>query len=47
MRLYGLEQAVKLAIQAGVDMLVFGMGGEDSITRALRGERIGTLVTAD
>ena len=38
--------AFSLCMENGLDMLVFGMGGEDSITRALRGEKIGTLVTA-
>jgi uridylate kinase len=28
-------------------MVVFGMEGEGNVTRALRGEKIGTLVTAD
>jgi uridylate kinase len=28
-------------------MLVFGAEGEDTIVRALRGERIGTLITAE
>ena len=39
--------AFSLCRENGLPMLVFGMGGEDSITRALRGEKIGTLVTAD
>jgi len=39
--------AFSLCMDNGLPMLVFGMGGEDSITRALRGEKIGTLVTAD
>ncbi len=38
--------AFSLCMDNGLSMLVFGMGGEDSITRALRGEKIGTLVTA-
>ena len=28
-------------------MIVFGMEGDGNIVRAVRGERIGTLVTAD
>jgi len=28
-------------------MIVFGMDGEGNIARAIRGEKIGTLVTAD
>jgi uridylate kinase len=28
-------------------MIVFGMQGEGNIARAVRGEKIGTLVTAD
>jgi uridylate kinase len=28
-------------------MIVFGMEGEGNIARAIRGEKIGTLVTAD
>ena len=28
-------------------MMVFGMQGEGAIEQALRGERIGTIVTAD
>ena len=39
--------AFSLCMENGLDMLVFGMGGADSITRALRGEKIGTLVTAN
>ena len=39
--------AFSLCMDNGLPMLVFGMGGVDSITRALRGEKIGTLVTAD
>ncbi|MCE0486647.1 UMP kinase [Ornithinimicrobium sediminis] len=39
--------AFSLCMDNELPMLVFGMDGEDSITRAIRGERIGTLVTAD
>jgi uridylate kinase len=28
-------------------MIVFGVEGEGNVARAVRGERIGTLVTAD
>jgi uridylate kinase len=28
-------------------MIVFGMEGDGNIARAIRGEKIGTLVTAD
>lgn len=38
--------AFSLCMDNGLSMLVFGMDGEDAITRALRGEKIGTLVTA-
>ena len=38
--------AFALCAENGLQMLVFGMEGEGNITRALRGERIGTLVTA-
>ena len=38
--------AFALCAENGLEMLVFGMEGEGNITRALRGERIGTLVTA-
>ncbi|NHN54324.1 UMP kinase [Calidifontibacter sp. DB0510] len=38
--------AFSLCQENKLDMLVFGMEGEGNITRALRGERIGTLVTA-
>ncbi|MEI2765764.1 MAG: UMP kinase [Dermatophilaceae bacterium] len=37
--------AFALCQDNGLPMLVFGMEGEGNITRALRGERIGTLVT--
>ncbi|WP_130014773.1 UMP kinase [Serinicoccus sediminis] len=39
--------AFSLCMDNDLPMLVFGMDGEDSITRAIKGERIGTLVTAD
>ncbi len=39
--------AFSLCMDNELPMLVFGMDGEDSIARAIRGERIGTLVTAD
>ena len=38
--------AFSLCQDNDLPMLVFGMEGEGNITRALRGERIGTLVTA-
>jgi uridylate kinase len=38
--------AFALCAENRLEMLVFGMEGEGNITRALRGERIGTLVTA-
>jgi uridylate kinase len=38
--------AFALCAENGLEMLVFGMEGEGNITRALRGERIGTRVTA-
>lgn len=38
--------AFSLCMDNGLDMIVFGMEGEGNITRAVRGERIGTLVTA-
>ncbi|MGV1008834.1 MAG: UMP kinase [Dermatophilaceae bacterium] len=39
--------AFALCKENGLPMLVFGMEGEGNITRALRGERIGTLVTVE
>jgi uridylate kinase len=39
--------AFSLCMENGLPMLVFGMEGEGNITRALRGERIGTLLAAD
>lgn len=39
--------AFSLCMDNSLPMLVFGMDGQDSITRAIRGEKIGTLVTAD
>ena len=38
--------AFSLCMDNKLPMLVFGMDGEDAITRALRGERIGTRVVA-
>ena len=38
--------AFALCSENKLPMLVFGMEGEGNITRALQGERIGTLVTA-
>ena len=38
--------AFSLCMDNGLDMIVFGMEGPGNITRAVRGERIGTLVTA-
>ena len=38
--------AFSLCMDNGLPMVVFGMEGEGNITRALLGERIGTLVTA-
>lgn len=38
--------AFSLCMDNGLPMLVFGAEGEDTIVRALRGERIGTLITA-
>ncbi|GAA1144184.1 UMP kinase [Ornithinicoccus hortensis] len=39
--------AFSLCMENDLPMLVFGMDGEDSIARAVRGEKIGTLVTAE
>jgi uridylate kinase len=39
--------AFSLCMDNGLPMLVFGMDGEGSIASAIRGEKIGTLVTAD
>jgi uridylate kinase len=39
--------AFSLCMENGLPMVVFGMEGEGNVTRALRGEKIGTLVTAD
>jgi uridylate kinase len=39
--------AFALCQENHLPMLVFGMEGEGNITRALQGERIGTLVTAE
>ncbi|GGB86310.1 uridylate kinase [Knoellia flava TL1] len=38
--------AFSLCMENGLPMMVFGMEGEGNITRAIQGERIGTLVTA-
>ncbi|GGJ76853.1 uridylate kinase [Pilimelia anulata] len=38
--------AFSLCMDNGLPMLVFGAEGEDTIVRALRGEQIGTLITA-
>lgn len=38
--------AFSLCMDNGLPMLVFGAEGEDTIVRALRGERLGTLITA-
>ena len=38
--------AFSLCMDNGLPMLVFGAEGEDTIVRALSGERIGTLITA-
>ena len=38
--------AFSLLMDNRLDMVVFGMDGEGDVTRALVGERIGTLVTA-
>ena len=38
--------AFSLCMDNDLPMLVFGMDGEDAITRAIRGEKIGTLVTS-
>jgi uridylate kinase len=38
--------AFSLCMDNGLPMLVFGAEGDDTIGRALRGERIGTLITA-
>jgi uridylate kinase len=39
--------AFSLCMENRLPMVVFGMEGEGNVTRALRGEKIGTLVTAD
>ena len=38
--------AFSLCMENDLPMMVFGMEGEGNITRAIQGERIGTLVTA-
>jgi len=38
--------AFSLCMENGLPMLVFGAEGEDTIVKALSGERIGTLITA-
>ncbi|HEY8820383.1 MAG TPA: UMP kinase [Dermatophilaceae bacterium] len=39
--------AFALCSENKLPMIVFGMGGDGNIARAIRGEKIGTLVTAD
>jgi uridylate kinase len=39
--------AFSLCMDNRLPMVVFGMEGEGNVTRALLGEKIGTLVTAD
>jgi uridylate kinase len=39
--------AFSLCMENKLPMVVFGMEGEGNVVRAIRGERIGTLVTAD
>ena len=39
--------AFSLCMDNKLPMVVFGMEGEGNIVRAIRGEKIGTLVTAD
>jgi len=39
--------AFSLCMDNKLPMIVFGMQGEGNIARAVRGEKIGTLVTAD
>jgi uridylate kinase len=39
--------AFSLCMENKLPMIVFGMEGEGNVARAVRGERIGTLVTAD
>jgi uridylate kinase len=38
--------AFSLCMDNKLPMIVFGMEGEGNVTRAVRGERIGTLVTS-
>jgi uridylate kinase len=38
--------AFALCMENSMPMVVFGMEGEGNVVRAVRGERIGTLVTA-
>ena len=40
------QTAMTMCKDNKLDMLVFGMEGEGNVTRAIRGERIGTTVTA-
>ena len=40
------QTAMTMCQDNKLDMLVFGMEGEGNVTRAIRGERIGTTVTA-
>jgi uridylate kinase len=39
--------AFSLCMENKLPMIVFGMEGEGNVARAVRGEKIGTLVTAD
>jgi uridylate kinase len=39
--------AFSLCMDNKLPMVVFGMEGEGNVVRAIRGEKIGTLVTAD
>ncbi len=39
--------AFSLCMENGLPMVVFGIEGEGNVTRALRGERIGTVLAAD
>ena len=40
------QTAMTMCKDNKLDMLVFGMEGEGNVARAIRGERIGTTVTA-
>ena len=39
------QTAFSLCRDNNVTMRVFGMQGEDNVTRAIKGEKMGTLVT--